>query len=615
MDRNSIIASSTRAGRTTMPVVLGLLAIATAIPAWVVPAMSAGQTTAAASKEGGSLGRAGVGPESIIGMRVVSWDDTLSASRLFEVKRDGDRWTIPSNHGYPADGNTRVTRTAAGILGAALGRQVTDKPAEHASLGVVDPLEPESGAKTGFGKRVTLTDSTGATALDVIIGNRAEGGSGVNYVREAGKNEVYTAKVESDISTRFVDYVEQDPFKLARDSVRGLAVAQYSLDPDKGQMQAGPYTKVTRPAGDKDWESAQVPADKRIAKSKVDEVLSELTAVRLQGVRPFNLRWLQTHGFYVMNDPQSFKIPNALTVNIQDKPYALFGTEGRLDVTTNDGLRYSFMFGKVALNDDEDKEDAEEKKDDKAEKKEAKPGEATNRYVAVFVTYDASLDEVAKAEAAQAEADKDKADKDKAPKSKKLSGKDRAQKAQERFQRFFYVISDASFKKLHPDVATWWEEKPKEPMAGSTGKTVKQWLEDNGKLPGITTTASGLQYQVLESGAEGGPKPTTADQVKVAYKGTLIDGTEFDANEDMQFGVTGVIKGWTEALQLMKPGDKLKLFVPPELGYGEAGSPPKIGPSQILIFEVTLKEVVGKAAAPQPAPAAEAKPAEAAPAK
>lgn len=607
MDPNAI-NSSARAGRTALPVVLGLLAIATAIPAWVVPAISAGAAPAAAGDEGGALGRAGVGPESIAGMRVVSWDDALSTSRPFEVKRDGDRWIIPSNHGYPADGNTRVTRTAAGILGAPRGRLVTDKPAEHAALGVIDPIEPEAGAKSGFGKRVTLTDSTGATALDVIIGNRVEGGSGVSYVREAGRNEVYTAKVESDISTRFVDYVEQDPFKLGRDGVRGLAMAQYSLDPDKGQMQVGAYTKVTRGGADQGWDSAQAPEGKRVAKAKVDDVLSELTAVRLQGVRPFNLRWLQTHGFYVLDDPQSFKLPNALTVSIQGKPYALFGTEGRLDVTTGDGLRYSFMFGKVALSDDEDKEDAGEEKPG-----EQKPADgATNRYVAVFVTYDAALDEVAKAEAEKADAEKDKA-----PKARKPTGRERAEKAQERFQRFFYVISDASFKRLHPDVATWWEEKPKEPMAGSTGKTVKQWLDDNGKLPGISTTASGLQYQVLASGPEGGPKPTTADQVRVAYTGTLVDGSEFDANEDMTFGVTGVIKGWTEALQLMKPGDRLKLFVPPELGYGEAGSPPKIGASQILVFEVALKEVVGKAAAPAPeaaAPAAE-QPADEAPAK
>jgi FKBP-type peptidyl-prolyl cis-trans isomerase len=605
MHQSSTNSSAIRqAGRTSLPVVLGILAIATAIPAWVLPAMAAANPVVTV-RDGGVLGRAGVGAESITGLRVVSWDDTLTAARLFEVKRVGDTWIIPSHHNYPADGNTRVTRTASGILGVPLGRLVTDKPTEHAALGVIDPLEPPAGTKSGFGKRVTLTDNTGATALDVVIGNRADSGDGVYYVREIKKNEVFTAKVDSDLSTKFVDYVEADPFKIKRDNVRGVAIVDYAVDPDKGAIQPGPYTKAMRSGSNQNWESPQEPADKRLVKTKVDDVLSELTSIRLQGVRPFDLRWLQTHGFYVGDQPQLFQLPNALTVQVQGKPYALFGTAGRLDVTTGDGLRFSFMFGKVALGDDEDK--AEEDKTTEAkpdgEKKDDKPvAEGANRYVAVFVTYDAALDEESKAEAAKTEDGKP------APaKTKKLSGKERAAKAQERFQQFFYVVSNASFKKLRPDVGTWWEEKPKEPMAGNSGKTVKQWLEDNGKLPGISTTPSGLQFQILESGPADGPKPALSDQVKVAYKGTLIDGTEFDANEDMQFGVTGVIKGWTEALQLMKPGDKLKLFVPPELGYGETGSPPKIGPNQILIFEVQLKEVVGKTAKPAeaaPAPVA-----------
>lgn len=587
-------AAPARTSRATLPIVLGVIAAATAIPAWVTPALSSGATTVAETPAG-TLGRTGVGPEQVIGLRVVSWDDTLSAARLFEVKKDGDRWIIPSHNAYPADGNTRVTRTAAGILGVAKGRLVTAKPEEHAALGVVDPLEHDASAKSGFGRRVTLTDSSGATALDLVIGNRVEGANGLLYVREAGKAEVFTAKVEGDLSTKFTDYVELDPFKISRDGVRGVALVDYQVDPDKGTITPGAVTRLNRTGSAGEWQSQQVPEGKRPAKAPVDDVLSALGGLRLQGVRPFDLRWLQSRGFYLANDPQLFQQPNALTVQIQGKPFALFGTEGRLDVTSKDGLRYSFMFGKIALSDDQDK-DAELKPGDK---KDDKPADGANRYLAVFVTYDAALDEDAKAEAEK----KDDAKKDDTKPKKKLTGKERAQKAQDRFQRFFYVISDADFKKLRPDVTKFWEDKPKEPMAGTTGKTVKQWLADNAKIPGITTTASGLQYQVLASGPEGGPKPTTADQVKVAYKGTLIDGTEFDANADMQFGVTGVIKGWTEALQLMKPGDQYKLFVPPELGYGEAGSPPKIGANAILVFEVTLKEVVGKPSVPAKAEA------------
>ena len=121
------------------------------------------------------------------------------------------------------------------------------------------------------------------------------------------------------------------------------------------------------------------------------------------------------------------------------------------------------------------------------------------------------------------------------------------------------------------------------------------FLSKNKSAPGVKTTASGLQYKVITEGK--GPKPTGSDQVKVHYTGTLLDGTKFDSSYDRgqpaQFALNGVIKGWTEALQLMNVGSKYKLFVPSDLGYGENGTPGPIGPNATLIFEVELLEVVG----------------------
>lgn len=117
----------------------------------------------------------------------------------------------------------------------------------------------------------------------------------------------------------------------------------------------------------------------------------------------------------------------------------------------------------------------------------------------------------------------------------------------------------------------------------------QKFLEENKTKPGIVTTASGLQYQVLKEGT--GAKPTTSDRVKVHYEGALLDGTIFDSSvkrgEPATFGVTQVIRGWVEALQLMPVGSKWKVFIPSELAYGPQG-PPTIGPDQVLIFEVEL---------------------------
>lgn len=123
-------------------------------------------------------------------------------------------------------------------------------------------------------------------------------------------------------------------------------------------------------------------------------------------------------------------------------------------------------------------------------------------------------------------------------------------------------------------------------------KAGEDFLAANKKKAGVITTKSGLQYKVITEGK--GATPTATSKVKAHYRGTLIDGTEFDSSykrgEPVEFEVAGVIKGWTEALQLMKVGSKWQLFIPSELAYGEEGGGP-IGPNSTLIFDVELLAV------------------------
>jgi FKBP-type peptidyl-prolyl cis-trans isomerase FklB len=124
----------------------------------------------------------------------------------------------------------------------------------------------------------------------------------------------------------------------------------------------------------------------------------------------------------------------------------------------------------------------------------------------------------------------------------------------------------------------------------------QQFLAANKSKEGVVTLPSGLQYKILKEGT--GPKPTATDTVTVNYRGTLINGTEFDSsykrNEPTTFGVNQVIKGWTEALQLMQVGSKWQLFIPSDLAYGERSPAAEIGPNSTLIFDVELLSIQDK---------------------
>ena len=135
-------------------------------------------------------------------------------------------------------------------------------------------------------------------------------------------------------------------------------------------------------------------------------------------------------------------------------------------------------------------------------------------------------------------------------------------------------------------------------MADTNRAAAKAFLTENGKKKDVVTTASGLEYHVITEGS--GTPPKSTDEVTVNYRGTLLDGTEFDSSykrgQPASFPVNGVIPGWQEALVLMKPGSKYELFIPPNLAY-DVNSPPSIPPGSMLKFEVELIKVK------QPAPA------------
>jgi FKBP-type peptidyl-prolyl cis-trans isomerase FklB len=164
----------------------------------------------------------------------------------------------------------------------------------------------------------------------------------------------------------------------------------------------------------------------------------------------------------------------------------------------------------------------------------------------------------------------------------------------------------ATLMQLQAELQSKQEEKMKQ-ASENNKKEGEAFLAANKTKEGVVTLPSGLQYKILKEGA--GPKPTASDTVVCNYRGTLINGTEFDSSykrgEPATFPVSGVIKGWTEALQLMPVGSKWQLFIPADMAYGTRGAGADIGPNATLIFEVELLSIQSKespADKPQPTP-------------
>ncbi|PHS64248.1 MAG: peptidylprolyl isomerase [Thalassobium sp.] len=152
-------------------------------------------------------------------------------------------------------------------------------------------------------------------------------------------------------------------------------------------------------------------------------------------------------------------------------------------------------------------------------------------------------------------------------------------------------VIKAAFDKIREE-----QTMKQEALNDAAAQAGQDFLAENAKREGVTVTDSGLQYEVMVAAADGQPMPEASDTVRVHYHGTLIDGTVFDSSvergEPAQFPVTGVIRGWVEALQMMKVGDKWKLFIPAELAYGARSPSPRIPANSALVFEVELLEIV-----------------------
>jgi len=407
-------------------------------------------------------------PNAARTLEVVEWDEATGSAVPFKVTFQGGRWTIPSHHGYPADGKDRLAKTAAGVIGVTKDDFRTDNAADYEACGVIDPLDTTNPSTQGRGKRVTIKGDNDVVLADLIIGKSFPGREGFRLVRVPGEKRVYGARINLEVSTKFKDWIEPDLMLIDKEEIDRVVLKDYSIEETTGRLDVRDEVALSKD-GDH-WTMPKTPAGKEVDTYKVSNLVRAVDELAIEGVRPKpdgltaslsragggvsisqgDMVSLQEHGFYFSRDGR------------------LVSNEGELQTRTADGVTYTLRFGEIATG---------QGLAMTAGSAGAAPAEETgeNRYLMITASFDPTLfPEPAKA-SNRAFADKpdsvltldERKQKDiDAAHTRWLArvsaGQKRADELNARFAKWYYVISSESFDNLHLKRSDMLKEKPKQ---------------------------------------------------------------------------------------------------------------------------------------------------------
>ena len=408
-------------------------------------------------------------PTAATSLEVQGWNEQEAQIVAFKVEMQDGKWVIPSHHNYPADGVERMGRAAASLIGVRKDIVRDDDVRSHGAYGVKTPDDADA-TEGERGQRIILKDASGTTLADVIVGHPVDGKEGYHYVRLPDSNRVYASKVKLDVSTNFEDWIEKDLLHVERDEITEIESNAYRVDEATRRIEDSVPLVFLRGDGENndDWtlsEKTPAPKGKTLKASAVRTLLGAVDRLNIVGVRPqpeqLDALRLATMGFFVTPGGQ------------------LVGNEGQVAVITEDGIVYTLFFGEVtslsgrALTAGVGAE--EEKQDEKAE--------GDNRFMFVNVSYDPASDRTLKdkkaapsegkaddatgadkkaaegASKGEANAEPSEADTLENAEAENLAaGQKRAAELAQRFDRWFYVISNASFKQIHKSPTDFFED-------------------------------------------------------------------------------------------------------------------------------------------------------------
>jgi len=531
--------------------------------------------------------------KSGIGKEVVTKLNPKEIAKITITDKDGsvslemkdEKWTVTERDGFIANFENIQKLVSSAVTLKSL-RQVRASKKQHGRFELVDP----SIEKENSGTKVEFKDTENKVLKLLVLGKKNSAQSGANAGSPFGSSEnqrfvlvdekisvieIDFSSALNDIEASASEWLQKDDF-LKIEKIKSVSVSQpnaadsWALNREK---EGDDMSLLDAKEGEKLDSSKGNSAGRVFGFTNFDDVASKAAK------------------------PEDLGMDKAVTANIE----TFEGYKYAIKMSKKDEDHYMTVIGsgsrlaqedesKARLPQPDESKPREPGKDEKPEDKEKLDKEHSDNLVQLI----ASREKSHKDNQVNLKSERDKEFADNLAKLKKLEG-------------WSFKVSSFTFDAIFKTRAEMMEEEKEEeeestnttntpiPADDDTAQKNKAageaFLTENKTKEGVTATDSGLQYKTIKEG--NGPSPTASDTVTVNYKGTLIDGKEFDSGEGISFPLNGVIKGWTEGLQLMKSGGSTRFFIPSDLAYGPSG-PPNIGSNSTLIFDVDLLSIKGK---------------------
>lgn len=338
-------------------------------------------------------------PDQVASLEVREFDSGAAILRLFSVRQEGGQWTIPSHGNYPADAKDRMAKAAGLLIGLPKGAVRSDRPADHASFGLLDPDSFEdAGDLDALGTKVVFRDAAGGELASLIVGRKAGGeegsfgGDGMRFVRVPGRNRVYLAKLPGEVNTRFSDWIETDLLKIDSWNIQKIVFDNYSIQSDGFRASIIPGDRLSLGKKDGQWVLDGLEEGEETNTTKVSDIARELDGIRIVGVRRkpegLNDRLEVADGFEL----------ERLMASLQGRGFyydprrnTIFSNQGDLIAVNDKGVRYTLRFGEVVYGSADDVSSEREDESQPGGEGGSGEGQKANRYLMVTVALDESV--------------------------------------------------------------------------------------------------------------------------------------------------------------------------------------------------------------------------------